>query len=96
MSEAPPEGAAQVEGGAPEGGAPVEGGALGAPPTLTIDPPAASVPAAGGQSTHQLANPSGVRLAFKVNLLEVKHSCMKQLVTSNIKDMSGSLVFIDA
>lgn len=67
MSDVPPEGAAPAEGGAPEGGAPAEGGAPGAPPTLTIDPPAASVPAAGGQSTHQLANPSGVRLAFKVS-----------------------------
>ncbi|VDK65097.1 unnamed protein product [Gongylonema pulchrum] len=58
----PPEGAAQ-EGAAPEGGAPAGTG----PPVLTIDPPIITVPAAGGQSVHQLNNSGGTRLAFKVS-----------------------------
>ncbi|TKR87520.1 hypothetical protein L596_011906 [Steinernema carpocapsae] len=33
---------------------------------LACDPPAGSVPAAGGSSTHQLVNSGGARLAFKV------------------------------
>ncbi|KAI6190547.1 Major sperm protein [Aphelenchoides bicaudatus] len=33
---------------------------------LTVDPPAAAVPAAGGSSTHQLTNPGATKLAFKV------------------------------
>ncbi|VDK55844.1 unnamed protein product [Gongylonema pulchrum] len=72
----PPEGAPPAP--APEGGAPPPPAPEGAaappppppapagPPTLNIDPPAATVAAGGGQCTHQLANPSGVRLAFKV------------------------------
>ncbi|VIO96711.1 major sperm protein, putative [Brugia malayi] len=80
MGDAPAEGAPPPEAAAPpaEGaplaaGVPADGGAPpeaapppAGPPTLNIDPPAAQVPAAGGQSVHQIANPSGVRLAFKV------------------------------
>ncbi|VDM98974.1 unnamed protein product [Thelazia callipaeda] len=48
--------------------------AAGAPPpdaaggqaVLSIDPPVACVPASGGQSVHQVTNPTGLRLAFKV------------------------------
>ncbi|EJW87533.1 hypothetical protein WUBG_01555 [Wuchereria bancrofti] len=66
---APPAEGAPLAAGAPaEGAAPAEAAAAPppGPPTLNIDPPAAQVPAAGGQSVHQIANPSGVRLAFKV------------------------------
>ncbi|KAL6732568.1 hypothetical protein Aduo_003317 [Ancylostoma duodenale] len=34
--------------------------------SLTIDPPAASVPAAGGKSAHTLANPGEAKILFKV------------------------------
>ncbi|CAJ0596368.1 unnamed protein product [Cylicocyclus nassatus] len=40
--------------------------AAGGPPTLTADPPNATVPAAGGKSTHKLANPGAQKLIFKV------------------------------
>uniref|UniRef100_A0A915CGS8 Major sperm protein n=1 Tax=Parascaris univalens TaxID=6257 RepID=A0A915CGS8_PARUN len=64
---APPEGAAapppEAAAAPPPEAAPP---AAGAPPSLTIDPPAANMPAGGGVSTHTLANPSAVRLAFKV------------------------------
>lgn len=76
MGDAPAEGAPPAppaEGAPPPEGAPPAPPPEGAPappaagpPTLNIDPPAATVPAAGGQSVHQVANPSGVRLAFKV------------------------------
>lgn len=59
----PAEGAPPAEVGAHEGVTPAAPG----PPMLTIDPPTATVPASGGQSSHQVANPSGVRLVFKVS-----------------------------
>lgn len=67
----PPEGAPPAEGVVappPEvDGTPPEGEAPPPAPTgLNINPPATQVPAAGGQSVHQLANPGGVLLAFKV------------------------------
>lgn len=34
--------------------------------SLTIDPPACTVPAAGGKSTHTLANPGEAKVIFKV------------------------------
>ncbi|VDM56384.1 unnamed protein product [Angiostrongylus costaricensis] len=34
--------------------------------SLTIDPPAAAVPAAGGKSTHTLANSGEAKVIFKV------------------------------
>ncbi|XGW24022.1 hypothetical protein V3C99_005882 [Haemonchus contortus] len=34
--------------------------------SLTVDPPAAQVPAAGGKSTHTLANPGEAKMVFKV------------------------------
>ncbi|KHN81592.1 Sperm-specific class P protein 31 [Toxocara canis] len=58
--------AAPVEGAAPPADAAAAPPDAGAPPTLTPDPPAADMPAAGGVSTHTLTNPSCVRLAFKV------------------------------
>uniref|UniRef100_F1LDA9 Major sperm protein n=1 Tax=Ascaris suum TaxID=6253 RepID=F1LDA9_ASCSU len=45
---------------------PLDDATGGVPPTLSADPPEAAIPADGGVSTHQLANPSAIRLAFKI------------------------------